>query len=120
MPWLGRPPALTPRQWRVLSVMGAAGYVEHYDLALLALALPQIQTGLGVADADVGALIAIVRLGVMPALLLTVLADRLGRQRLLVATILGVTYCTFLTAFVRSAAEFAALQFLAPLPKVSR
>ncbi|MGH7357106.1 MAG: MFS transporter [Candidatus Rokuibacteriota bacterium] len=113
MPWLGRAPALTARQWGMLGVLGAAGYVEHYDLALLALALPQIKTGLGVADADIGALIAVVRLGVMPAIVLTVLADRMGRRRLLLATILGVTVCTFLTAFARSAAEFAALQFLA-------
>jgi MFS family permease len=90
-----------------------AGYIEHYDLALLALALPQIQTGLGVAEADVGTLVAIVRLGVMPALILTALADRVGRRRLLLATVLGVTLCTFLTAFARTVTEFAALQFLA-------
>jgi MFS family permease len=93
--------------------MGAAGYVEHYDLALLGLALPQIQAGLGIAEPDVGTLTAVVRIGVMPALLRTVLADRIGRRRLLLTTIVGVTLCTFLTAFVRTAAEFAALQFLA-------
>ena len=113
MPWLGRPPALTRRQWDVLGVLGAAALIENYDLAVLGLALPQIQTGLGVAEADLGTLTAIVRLGVMPALFLSVLADHTGRRRLLLATILGFTSCTFFTAFVRSAAEFAALQFLA-------
>jgi putative MFS transporter len=113
MPWLGQPPPLTSRQWNVLGVLGAAALIDNYDLGVLGLALPQIQTGLGVAEADVGALTAVVRLGVIPALFITVLADRAGRRRLLLATILGFTVCTFLTAFVRSAAEFAALQLLA-------
>ncbi len=94
-------------------MLGVADLIDRYDLAVLGLALPQIQTGLGIAEADVGTLTAIVRLGVMPAIFLTVLADRTGRRRLLLATILGFTVCTFLTAFVRSAPEFAALQCLA-------
>jgi putative MFS transporter len=113
MPWLGRAPALTRRQWSLLGVLGAANLIDSYDLALLGLALPQIQTGLGIAEADVGTLTAIVRLGVMPAFVLTVLADQVGRRGLLLATIVGFTICTFLTAFVRSATEFAVLQLLA-------
>lgn len=104
---------MTSRQWNVLGVLGAAALIENYDLAVLGLALPQIQTGLGVAEAEVGTLTAVVRLGVMPALFLSVLADHTGRRRLLLATILGFTFCTFFTAFVRSAVEFVALQFLA-------
>lgn len=113
MPWLGRPPALTERQRNVLGVLGTAALIDNYDLGILGLALPQIQSGLGVAEAEIGTLTAIVRLGVIPALLLTVLADHLGRRRLLLATILGFTVCTFLTAFVRTATEFAVLQLLA-------
>jgi putative MFS transporter len=37
-------------------------------------------------------------------------ADRLGRRRVLLATVVGFTTTTFLTAFARSAAEFAVLQ----------
>jgi putative MFS transporter len=111
--FLGSPPALTSRQWHVLGVLGAANLFDNYDLAIMGLALPQIQAGLGVAEADIGGLIAFVRLGVIPAILLTVLADRAGRRRFLLLTILGFTLCTFLTAFVRDAQEFMALQFLA-------
>jgi MFS family permease len=106
-------PALTARQWRVLGVLGAANVVDSYDLALLGLGLPQIQAGLGVAEADVGAVLAFVRLGVIPAVVLTLLADSAGRRRLLLITIAGFTACTGLTAFSRGAADFVLFQFFA-------
>lgn len=109
---LGAPP-LTDRQWRVLLALGVANAVDNYDGALLGLALPQIQAGLGVADDGVGRLLAIVRLGVLPAVALTVLADRLGRRRLLLITILGFTLSTFATALATDPTSFMAIQFVA-------
>jgi len=109
-----RPPRRLDRhQWQVLAALGTANLVDSYDLGILSLALPQIQRGLAIAEGDVGGLMAAVRLGVMPALALTVLADSVGRRRLLLLTIVCFTACTALTAFVRSPVEFAALQFLA-------
>lgn len=49
----------------------------------------------------------------LPALALSVLADRIGRRQLLLFTIVAFTLCTFGTAFVRTPVEFAVLQFLA-------
>jgi putative MFS transporter len=107
------PPGLGPEPWRLLGLLGATLLVNQYDMAILGLALPQIQHGLGVEDAEVGRFLAFVRLGVVPALLLAFLADHQGRRRLLLWTILGFTLCTALTAFARSPAEFVTLQFLA-------
>ncbi|MBI3784924.1 MAG: MFS transporter [Deltaproteobacteria bacterium] len=115
LPFFGRPPALTRHQWRLIGVLGAANLIDGYDLAVMGLALPQIQQGLGIADADIGGITAFLRLGVVPAMLLTLLADHIGRRRLVLLTILGFTLSTFLTAFARDAREFAALQFLARL-----
>ncbi|HVM96070.1 MAG TPA: MFS transporter [Candidatus Acidoferrales bacterium] len=113
MPFLGRPPALTRHQWRLLGVLGAANLIDGYDLGIMGLALPQIQQGLGIGEGDVGGVTAFVRLGVVPALFMTLLADHIGRRRLVLVTILGFTFCTFLTAFARNAHDFMALQFLA-------
>jgi MFS family permease len=113
LPLITRYPPLTRHQWRVMGVLGAANLIDSYDLAILGLALPQIQMGLGVDESQIGALTAFVRLGVIPAIVLTVLADRIGRRRLLLVTILAFAACTFLTAFARDEREFAALQFLA-------
>ncbi len=113
LPFLGKAPALTRHQWRLIGVLGSANLIDGYDIGIFGLALPQIQQGLGIAEGDIGRLTAIVRLGVVPAMLLTLLADRFGRRGLVLLTILGFTLTTFLTAFSRHAADFMALQFLA-------
>lgn len=105
--------ALTAYEWRVVTVLGTANFIDSYDIAILGLALPQIQEGLGIAENEVGRLTAIIRLGVLPALLLTLLADSLGRRRLLLLTILGFTFATFVTAFAANTGQFTAFQFVA-------
>ncbi len=104
---------LTTYEWRVVAVLGTANFIDSYDIAILGLALPQIQEGLAIAESQVGALTAIIRLGVLPALLFTLLADSLGRRRVLLLTILGFTLATFITAFAANKSQFAAFQFVA-------
>lgn len=111
--FLGRPPALTARQWQVLGLVSIATLFDQYDRALFALALPQIQASLGIGEADVGWLGSIVRLGALPAFLATVAADRVGRRRVLLATIIGYTVCTAATALAPDARSFVVFQFLA-------
>jgi putative MFS transporter len=117
LPWalrrLGAPASLTRHQRHVLRVVGVASLFANYGLGVMGLALPQIQAGLHVAEAEVGGVTALVQLGMIPALLLTVLADHFGRRRLLLITILGFSLCAVLTAFVRTADEFVVAQFLA-------
>jgi putative MFS transporter len=119
-PWWSRgflfssaPEGVTAYHWRILAVLGSAYVVNSYDLGILNLALPQIQEGLGISEADVAFTTGLVRFGVLPALILNVMADRIGRRRLLLVTIVGFTACTFMTAFARTPAEFVAAQFLA-------
>ncbi|MBI5506250.1 MAG: MFS transporter [Deltaproteobacteria bacterium] len=107
------PPGVTPHHWQVLGALGATYLFNSYDLGVLNMALPQIQAGLGVPETQVGLLAGIVRLGVLPALALTMFADRVGRRRLLLVTVLGFSACTFLTSFCRNASEFIFLQFMA-------
>jgi MFS transporter, putative metabolite:H+ symporter len=107
------PPGITAQQWVMLGALGATYLINSYDLGVLNLALPQIQESFELSEEDVGKLAAVVRLGVLPALALNVIADRVGRRRLLLLTIYGFTLCTFLTAFVRTPYEFAVLQLLA-------
>jgi putative MFS transporter len=112
-PFLGRPPALTRRQWRVLGLVAAASLFDQYDLGLFSLALKQIQEELGIEEARVGLLGATVTFGSLPAALITLTADRFGRRRLLLVTIVAYTLLTGATAFAPSAEAFVALQFLA-------
>ena len=112
IPWAGAVPALSRRQWSVLGLLSAAEFFEHYDVGLMSLALAQLQADLQIPESQIGQVSAIARLGVLPALALTVMADRIGRRRLLLGTIVGFTVTTFLTAFSRTAEEYIALQFL--------
>lgn len=115
VPLLGRPPALTRRQWRVLGLVSIVSLFEQYDVYLFSLNLKQIQADLGMAESELGFLGGLVRAGAFFALPLTLAADRLGRRRVLLFTILGYTLCTGATAFAPNAATFVLLQFTARL-----
>jgi putative MFS transporter len=112
-PFLGRPPALTRHQWRVLGLVSIVSLFEQYDVYLFSLNLKQIQADLGIAEDQLGFLGGLVRSGALFALPLTLAADRIGRRQMLLFTILGYTLCTGATAFAPNAATFVAFQFLA-------
>jgi MFS family permease len=112
-PFLGRPPALTRRQWRVLGLVAAASIFDQYDLGLFSLALKQIQAELGMAEESLGLLGALVIFGALPASLLALAADRFGRRRVLLVTIVAYTLLTGATAFASDAETFVLLQLLA-------
>jgi MFS family permease len=110
-PFLGRPPALTRRQWRVLGLVAMASFFEMYDLSLLALTLKQIQADLAIPEASLGVLGSLVRLGAFPACLVALVADRVGRRTVLLGTILASTLFTGAAACALNAQTFVLLQF---------
>jgi MFS family permease len=111
--FLRAPTDLTGHQWRLLGLLGVTVLINHYDFGLITAALLQIQTGLGIPEAELGRMVGVIRAGAILALPLAIVADRRGRRRLLVATILGFTLCTILTAFARTPTQFATFQFFA-------
>lgn len=100
---------------RLLGLLGAASFFSQYDEGLLALLLVQIQADLGIAEADLGLLGSLVRLGALPAFGLLLAADRVGRRRMLFATIAGYTLFTAATALAPGFGALVALQFGARL-----
>jgi len=111
--FLGRPPALSRQQWSVLGLVAIVSLFEQYDLFLFSLNLKQIQADLGIDERDLGMIGSIVRAGSLPALLVTIAADRFGRRRLLLLTVVAYTALTGATAFATNAREFVVVQFLA-------
>jgi putative MFS transporter len=97
----------------VLGLLATAGIFDQYDLYLFSLALKQIQVGLAIPEEQLGYLGSIVRLGALPAFLIAFAADRFGRRRVLLATIVGYTVLTGLTAVAPNLETFVVLQFLA-------
>jgi MFS family permease len=106
-------PPFSPRQWRVFAISSTAGFFDNYDSALLSLALRQIQRGLGIAEARLGATLSLIRLGYLASLALSPLADVFGRRQLLLYTILGYTIFTGMSAVAPHTSTFVAAQFIA-------
>src|SRR6266852_8197965 len=77
--FLGRTPPFTKRQRRVFWIASTAGFFDQYDRALLSLALKQIQTGLKIAESQLGSVLSVIRLGYLLSLLMTPFADVFGR-----------------------------------------
>ena len=112
LPFLSRAPELSQRQWAVLGLVSLASLFDQYDRSLMAMALPQIQAGLGISEGQVGILASIVRLGSLPALFIALSADRIGRRRALLGTVLAYTALTGASALAPNPSAFIALQFL--------
>src|SRR5262252_2903244 len=108
----GSTPPFTPRQWRVFLIASTAGFFDNYDLALLSLALEQIQAGLRISEQALGKLLSTIRLGYVFSLLVTPLADVFGRRRLLLYTVIAYTLFTGLSAIAPDASSFTLCQVL--------
>jgi MFS family permease len=112
-PFLGRvPPEVTPSQIRLVGVIALAMLFENYDLSMLGSAIKYIREDFGLPQSEVGRLTALVRLGAIPALFVIPFIDRLGRRRVFLAAVAGMSLGTLATAFVQNAAQFVAVQMV--------
>jgi MFS family permease len=109
-PILGRVPDVEPRLVRLLGLVTLALFFESYDVSMLTAALRYIAADLHIAETDLASYLATIRLGALPALAIIPLADRLGRRRMFLVSMVGVSVGTFLTAFSRTASEFVGMQ----------
>jgi MFS family permease len=112
-PFLGSvPEEITPRQLRLLGFIALALLFENYDLSMLGSAIKYIREDFGLPQSEVGRLTALVRLGAIPALFVIPFVDRLGRRRVFLASVIGMSLGTLATAFSQSAGQFVALQMV--------
>jgi MFS family permease len=111
-PFLGGVPEVEPRLVSLLGLVSLALFFEAYDNSLLTSALKFIAADLSMREQDLGGYLAVIRLGSLPAFLLVPFADQIGRRRVFLASVVGFTAGTFLTAFAQDAAQFVILQML--------
>jgi AAHS family 4-hydroxybenzoate transporter-like MFS transporter len=110
-PFLGGiPQGVGPAHLRVLGFVTLAMFFENYDLGMLGNALPQIAQSYGLDKTELGEFTGWTRLGALPALFLLPLADRIGRRRLLLISIAGMSIGSFVTAFMPNAVSFVVAQ----------
>ena len=86
---------------------------EGYDRFIVTLALPYIAHDLGAGEGVLGWSLSVIRGGALLAIVLCLMADRVGRRGVLLWTVLGYTVVTALTGLSRGLADFVALQVVA-------
>ncbi len=101
---------ITSHERSVLVATCLSSLGSFYTMAVTGFALPQIQRGLSIPEDELASLFALLRFGTLFSLLLAVLADRLGRRRLLIASVAGCALCNIATAFAQSGLALAWLQ----------
>jgi putative MFS transporter len=101
---------MSSHERRVLAATCISSLGSFYTLAVTAFALPQIQRSLSIPEDELGSLFALLRFGTLFSLMLAVTADRMGRRRLLIASVAGCALCNLATAFAQSGLVLAWLQ----------
>lgn len=117
-PWwipgfLGRIPAgLEVHHIALVGIVSFAALFENYDMSMLSAALKQIRETFGLGQAEMSSMLAWVRIGAIPAFFILPLADRVGRRRVFLAAIVGMSVGTVLSAFAQTPLQFIAAQTL--------
>jgi MFS family permease len=92
--------------WRALAAGGAGWMLDAMDVMLYAFALPNIQAEFGLTSAEAGGLMTATLVpSAVGGVVFGVLADRYGRVRMLMVSILMYSVFTALTATARSVPE---------------
>ena len=106
-PWwlphfLGRIPlGVEDRHVALVGVVALASLFENYDMSMLTSALKQIRESFGLSQSEASSLFAWIRLGAIPAFLVLPLADRVGRRKVFLIAIVGMSIGTLASAFAR-------------------
>lgn len=112
LPIFGSVPAVEPRSLDLLGLVSLAYLFENYDISLLMSALSLIAADFGIPEAELAGYTGIMRLGALPAFFLVPFADRLGRRKIFLAAVAGLSVLTFATAFTTSVVAFVIVQML--------
>ncbi len=106
---------LTARHRTLLLLVGTATLFEGYDRFIASLALPYIGRDLGADESALGTALAVIRVGALFSIVLGRLADRYGRRRLLIISVIAYTVATAATGFSTGLIDFALFQLVATI-----
>lgn len=98
------------RSLTLLGLVSLAYFFENYDMSMLMSALSYIAADFGIPESELAGYTGLIRLGSLPAFVLVPLADRLGRRKVFLVSVAGISALTLATAFSPSVYWFVALQ----------
>lgn len=115
-PWwlphfFGRVPlGLEERHVALVGVVALASLFENYDMSMLTSAFKQIRESFELTQSEAASLFAWIRLGAIPAFVVLPLADRIGRRRVFLAALVGMSIGTIGSGFAQDAVQFVIAQ----------
>ncbi|MGH0031950.1 MAG: MFS transporter [Myxococcota bacterium] len=109
-PFLGGVPPVPPDRLRLLGLVTLGYLFEQYDLSLLSAAIRHITDDLRISIESSGFYLGLIRLGGLLAFAVLPFADRLGRRRLFLATLVGMSVATLASGFAQTPMQFVAAQ----------
>jgi putative MFS transporter len=101
-----------PQRRQMLTLFWLSAYT-HYTMSSWAILSPHLARDFGLDDAQVALLAGVFSLGTFGTFLLTRLADRHGRRRVLLASFGGLPVTALLTGLAPGETSFALLQIIA-------
>ena len=107
--------SLTQEHRFLLFILGFTAFFDGFDRGIIQVALPQIRESFDLSQSQMSVWLMFVYLGALPALFLTRAADKTGRKKLLVISIVGYMTATAVTALAPTIETFVAAQFVARL-----
>jgi putative MFS transporter len=97
---------------QLLGLVSFAMLFENYDIGLMGAALPQIAAEFGLSNPEKGSLMGSIEMGALLAFIVVPFADRVGRRKVLLASIIGMSVGSFLTGLAPTAQALAACQII--------
>ncbi len=94
----------------MLGLIALALLFENYDFQLLTATLKHIAEELEIGAASLGSFTSWIRLGGLPAFFVIPFADSIGRRRLFLVSMLGLSLGTLATAFSQTPFQFVLCQ----------
>lgn len=104
---------VTPYLILLFILLSTATLFDGFDAAMLTVAAPNVRATLGISLGEWGYLFAFTRLGMIASFFLLLAADRVGRRRLMLWTIVGFAFTNAAAGFATGKVEFALWQFVA-------
>lgn len=115
-PWwiprfLGRvPEGVGAADLRLVGAVGLALAFFNFDLAVGGQAIKFVREDFGLPQSEIGRVMALFRLGAIPAFFLIPFADLIGRRRLFLGCVVGAALLTAATALAQSVDQLILLQ----------
>lgn len=107
--------SLTKDHKFLLFILGFTAFFDGFDRGIIQVALPQIRESFDLSQSQMSVWLMFIYVGALPALFLTRAADKTGRKKLLLISIVGYMSATAVTALAPTIETFVAAQFVARL-----